>query len=361
MKLKGIIPTGGRGTRMRPLTFSSNKHLIPVANKPLIFYPIETLADAGVKNIAITHNPGGQDYVKNLIGNGSKWGLKFTYVLQEEPKGLANIIEVCEDYLDGSPFVMHLGDNIFSEGIKNLVSHFNKKKPNGLVGMVRHPENTRLGVPYFDKDGRLIKYVEKPKSPPHDWAIPGIYFADHNLFKCFKGKDKIKPSKRGELEVSSPFQWLIDKGYHVDVQEIKGKWLDPGKIDDWLGANKYLLDLNTKSKIGSKLGKDVKIKGKVTIGKNCSIDKSIIRGPVSIGDNVTINQSIIDPHTSIYNDCTIIGSHISNSVLMRGVTIDKVKKIIDESMIGPDADIGQTKIYGDRLELLVSELSKVRI
>jgi len=361
MKLKGIIPTGGRGTRMRPLTFSSNKHLIPVANKPLIFYPIETLAKAGIKDIAITYNPGGKEHVEKIIGDGSKWGLKFTYVLQAEPKGLANIIEVCEDYLNGSPFVLHLGDNIFSEGITNLVEHFQKEKPNGLVGMVRHPENTRLGVPYFDKEGRLVNYVEKPKDPPHDWAIPGIYFADSNLFKCFKGKDKIKPSKRGELEISSPFQWLIDKGYRVDVKEIKGRWLDPGKINDWLEANNYLLDLNTKQDIKSKLGKEVKIIGRVTIGKNCQIEKSIIRGPVNIGDNVTISQSIIDPYTSIYHNCKIISSHISSSVLMQGVIVDKVKKIIDESIIGPDADIGQTEIYGDRLELLVSELSRIRI
>ena len=256
---------------------------------------------------------------------------------------------------------MHLGDNIFSEGITDLVEHFQKEKPNGLVGMIRHPENTRLGVPYFDKQGHLISYVEKPKDPPHDWAIPGVYLADSNIFKCFKGKGKIKPSERGEYEISSPFQWLIDKGYRVDVQEIKGKWLDPGKINDWLEANSYLLDLNTKHDINSKLGKDVKIVGRVVVGKNCHIEKSIIRGPVNIADNVTINQSIIDPYTSIYHNCKIISSHISNSVLMQGVIIDKVKKIIDESIIGPDADIGQTKIYGDRVELLVSELSRIRI
>ena len=298
MTLKGIIPTGGRGTRMRPLTFSSNKHLIPVANKPLIFYPIETLANAGIKNIAITYNPGGREHVEEIIGDGSKLGLKFTYILQQEPKGLANIIQVCEDYLNGNPFVMHLGDNIFSEGITDLVEHFQKEKPNGLVGMIRHPENTRLGVPYFDKQGHLISYVEKPKDPPHDWAIPGVYLADSNIFKCFKGKGKIKPSERGEYEISSPFQWLIDKGYRVDVQEIKGKWLDPGKINDWLEANSYLLDLNTKHDINSKLGKDVKIVGRVVVGKNCHIEKSIIRGPVNIADNVTINQSISNFPTS---------------------------------------------------------------
>ena len=154
--MKAIIPTGGRGTRMRPLTFSTNKHFIPLANKPLIFYPIETVANAGIKEIALTYNPEGLEETKSILGDGSRWGLKFEFVLQEEPKGLANIFQVCEEYLAGSSFVMHLGDNIFVDGISDLVNHFEKNKPDGLVAMVHHKENTRLGVPYFDKDGHLI-------------------------------------------------------------------------------------------------------------------------------------------------------------------------------------------------------------
>ncbi len=252
--MKAVIPTGGRGTRMRPITFSANKHFIPVANKPLIFYPIKTVADAGIKDILITYNPNTLDYVKDYLGDGSRWGLKFTYVLQKEPNGLANVFQVCEEALNGEPFLMHNGDNIFTEGIKDIVEYFLKKKPNGLVTMVHHKDNRRLGVPYFDKNNRLVKYVEKPENPPHDFAIPGLYFFDHTVFKCFKGKDKIVPSARGELEISSPYQWLIDHNYKVDVVEYKGKWLDPGKFDDWLESNQYILQtaLSTNLEFGKK-------------------------------------------------------------------------------------------------------------
>lgn len=193
--MKAIIPTGGRGTRMRPLTFSTNKHFIPIANKPLIFYPIETIADAGIKEVGITYNPGGLEESKSYLGDGSSWGLSITYVLQEKPAGLANIVQVCEEFIDGDSFVFHLGDNMFVDGIKEQVEYFQKEKPNGLVTMIHHKENKRMGVPYFNDEGRLIKYVEKPENPPHDFAVPGVYFADASFFKCFKGSNAIKSSE----------------------------------------------------------------------------------------------------------------------------------------------------------------------
>ena len=362
MKRKAVIPSGGRGTRMQPLTFSANKHLIPVANKPLILYPIETVANAGVKDIAITYNTGGLDQIKNFLGDGSQWGVNISYVLQAEPKGLANIFQVCEEFFAGDPFIMHLGDNIFSDGIQDLVDHFVKEKPNGMVGKLRHPENSRLGVPIFDKKGRLVEYLEKPKNPPHDWAIPGIYFFDHNIFKCFTGKGQIKPSARGELEITSAFQWLNDNGYRVDVVDIKGKWLDPGKLDDWLEANQYLLDHNVKEESDTKLDKSVEIHGRVSIGKKCNIKNTVIRGPVSIGDNVTIKDSHIGAFTSVYNNCRIENSRISASVLMEGVIIKDVAKTIDNSIIGPDAEIIQSDTGNHRsIEMVVSELSKINI
>lgn len=359
--MKAIIPTGGRGTRMRPLTFSANKHIIPVGNKPLIFYPIETVADAGIKEIAITYNPGQLDIIKDIIGDGSKWGVNFTFILQEEPKGLANIFQVCEDFIAGDSFCLHLGDNIFTDGIKNLVEHFNTHKPKGLVGIVHHPENTRLGVPYFDEKGRLIKYVEKPENPPHDYAIPGIYLFDNIIYNCFKGKDQIVPSERGELEIAAAYQWLIDQGHRVDTLEIKGEWLDPGKVDDWLEANMYLLDHNTKTKIESKLDDTVKIHGRVVIGKNCDIKNTVIKGPVNIGDDVIMSNSNIGPFTSIYNKCTVISSTITDSVLMESVMIDKVKKNIENSIIGPNTNISQNTHSENYCELLVSELSKITL
>lgn len=359
--MKAIIPTGGRGTRMQPITFSINKHFIPVANKPLVFYPIEAIADTGIKEVAITYNPGWLKYVKEQLGTGRKWGLKFTYILQEKPLGLAHIVQVCEEYLDGKEFVLHLGDNIFSEGIVELVRYFQKEKPNGLLAMVHSDQGYRLGVPYFDKKGRLTKYVEKPKNPPHKFIVPGVYFGDKNFFKSFRGKDKITPSARGELEIPYPFQWMIDHGYRVDVKEYKGKWLDPGKFGDWIESNRYLLDNKLETDIKSKSDKNSKVEGRVQIGRGCKINGSEIKGPVAIGNNVSIINSYIGPYASISDGCVVKNSHVENSVLMEKVKVVDLKQPMDESLIGAETEIIHENGPTDWLKLFVGEKSKIKI
>lgn len=347
---------------MRPLTFSTNKHFIPVANKPLIFYPIETVARAGIKDIAITYNPQGLEEVKNMLGDGSRWGVYFEYVLQEKPIGLANIVQVCEQFLNGSPFVFHLGDNIFADGIEKVVNYFMDKKPNAMVTMVHHRENKRLGVPFFDKEGRLLQYVEKPENPPHDFAIPGLYFADSNFFKCFKGENAIKPSGRGEYEIPTAFQWLIDHKYRVDVVEYKGTWLDPGKFDDWIEANAYLLKNKLVSKLESEISRDSKIAGEVSIGRRCTIVNSKILGPTVIGDNVVITDSEVGSLTSVADNCEIVGSTVKNSVLMSGVKILDVKiHPVDNSLIGTDSEVTSKNGRGATTSLFVGEKCKIQI
>jgi len=359
--MKAIIPTGGRGTRMQPITFSANKHFIPIANKPLIFYPIEAVVDAGIKDILITYNPNTLDMVKSYLGDGNRWGVKFTYVLQEYPKGMANIFQVCEEELGSESFLLHNGDNIFIKGIKEAVNYFLKKKPNALVTMVHHKENRRLGVPYFDKNNRLVKYVEKPENPPHDFAIPGLYFFDKNVFKCFKGRDKIAPSARGELEIVAPFNWLIAHNYKVDVIEYKERWLDPGKFDDWLEANQYLLDVSLKPKMESRIDSSSTIEGRVSIGKDCRIIKSHIKGPLIVGDNVEIKNSYVGPYSSISDNCVIEGSHIENIVLMSDVKIINIKRSIDTSLIGSGSEIKDVIKSSSSMKLFIGEKSKLEI
>ncbi len=319
---------------MQPLTFSTNKHFIPLANKPLIFYAIEEVVDAGIKEIGFNYNPGQLEEMKSYLGDGQKWEAKFTYILQKEPLGLAHIIEVSEPFLKKERFLMHNGDNIFHGGIKPLVDWFLKRKPNALAPIVHHKENWRLGVPYFDKKGRLVKYVEKPKRPPHDFAVPGLYFFDHHVFKCFKGKDKIKPSARGELEISSVYQWFIDHGYKVETKEFKGVWKDPGKFDDWLDTNQFLLDAGLKNGSETKLGNDVKVEGRVKIGKECKIKNSFLRGPAIIGDKVTIKNSFVGPYSSIGDDCQIINAKVENTILVKAVQVRNLSKPLDSSLVG---------------------------
>lgn len=360
--MKAIIPTGGRGTRMRPLTFSANKHFIPVANKPLIFYPIETVANLGIKQIAITYNPSGLEEAKSILGDGSNWGLEFTYCLQEKPAGLANIVQVCEEFIAGDSFIFHLGDNIFVDGLEQQFEYFEKNKPNGLVTMVHHPENNRMGVPYFDDEGRLLKYVEKPENPPHDFAIPGVYFADSNFFRVFK-EDPIQPSARGEYEIPDAFQWMIDHNLRVDVMEYKGKWLDPGKFNDWIEANQYILDTTLESEIDESTDIDGEtiLENRIKIGKNCVIKKSHLRGPLIIGNNVEINGSYIGPFSSLADDCKIEEGHIENSVFMNGVFVKKVSNPIDSSLIGTETEIVKKSSPTTSFSFFVGEKCKVEV
>jgi glucose-1-phosphate thymidylyltransferase len=227
--------------------------------------------------------------------------------------------------------------------------------------MVHHHDNTRLGVPYFDKKGKLVKYVEKPTNPPHDYAIPGLYFFNPEIFKCFSGKGAIQPSERGEYEISAPFQWLIDNGYNVEVKEYKGRWLDPGKLTDWIEANQYLIDRSAVKRIETKVDKSVKLFGRVSLGKKGAVVNSEIRGPVLIGDGVTITDSYIGPYTAIGDDCLIQGSHVENCVLMNSVKVTNVKSQIDNSLIGPESEITGNDGHKNCLEFFVGEKAKIKL
>lgn len=338
---------------MRPLTFSSNKHLIPLANKPLIFYAIEAVAKAGIKEVGINYNPGQLDELKGTLGTGQKWGIKLTYILQEKALGLANIVQSCQPFIGKSKFVMHLGDNIFHGGIKSLVNYFKMSKSHGLLTVIHHPENLRLGVPFFNKKGHLIKYVEKPKKVTHDLAIPGLYFADEHIFKCFSGKDAIKPSVRGEYEIPSAFQWLIDHHHRVETREFKGVWKDPGKFDDWIETNQFLLDADLKNGSETKFGKNVKVEGRVKIGKRCQIKNSHLRGPSVIGEKVVIENSFVGPYSSIGDGCQIVNANIQNTILMEEVVIRNLIKPIDASLIGKGTLIEANRPVSNSTELFL--------
>lgn len=346
---------------MRPVTFSTNKHFIPIANKPLLFYAIEEMVKAGINQIGINYNPGQLKELKGNLGAGKKWGVEFTYILQEEPKGLAHIVKISEDFIDGEKFVMHLGDNIFYGGIKNLINKFRKSKANALLTVIHHPENYRMGVPYFSDGGELEKIVEKPKKPPHDLAVPGLYFFDSNVFQAFKGKNKIKPSERGELEIGSLYNWLLENDYQVEVGEFNGVWRDPGKFDDWIDTNQFLLDNNVEKKIDSNLDKSVKVEGRVVVGPDCVIKNSRLRGPLIIGKKVKIIDSYVGPYTSIQDKCKIENTEIQNSVLMAGVEIKSSSRPLDSCLIGRDSVVKENDRPNKTLELFLGNQCRLKI
>ena len=352
--MKGLITAGGRGTRMRPMTFSTNKHLIPLANKPLIFYAVETLAQAGIKKIGINYNPGQLEELQStLLPQEKKYRVKFTFILQEKPAGLANIIEVSQGFLGKGKFIMHLGDNIFYGGIGPLVKQFAQSKAQAFLIAIHHPENSRLGVPYFDRKGRLVKVVEKPKKPPHDLGVPGLYFLDDHVFGCFRGRDRIKPSARGEYEITAVYNWLLEKGYQVETKTFEGVWRDPGKFDDWLATNQFLLDNNLKNGCQSQLDSKTKIEGRVQIGKRCHIKNSIPRGPLVIGDQVRIENSFIGPYSAIGDQCQINSAKIENSVLTKKVIINGPRQTLDSCLVGEGTIIERSHRPLNNLQLFV--------
>jgi glucose-1-phosphate thymidylyltransferase len=359
MKMKAIIAAGGKGTRLRPLTFTSNKHLIPIANKPLLLYPIENIVKVGIKEVGIIVNET-RPAVENFLGTGKKWGIKITYINQPEPLGLAHVVKISQKFLGKSPFVYHLGDNIFTKGIKKPFEKFMSSKPDALLTVVEHEENYRLGVPYF-KNNKLEKIVEKPKTPPNKYGVPGLYFFTHHVFQAFSGKDQIRPSARGEFEIVDLYNYLLRHDFNVEVSELEGEWLDPGKFDDSLLANRLLLDLNTKQYIKGNVDQNSKISGKVNIGKNSQIKNSQIVGPVSIGENVHVEDSFIGPYTSIADNCEIRSATIEYSILMESVDITDVPVRIEGSMIGKDATLLGTKAAIPSYKFTVSDMSLIEL
>ncbi len=359
--MKGLITAGGRGTRMRPVTFSTNKHFIPIANKPLLYYGLEEMISAGIKEIGINYNPGQLEELKSVLGSGKKWGVNFAYILQEEPKGLANIVEVSRDFIGQDKFVMHLGDNIFWGGIEGLINKFKKSKSNALVTVIHHPENSRMGVPYLDDKGNLEKIVEKPDKPPHDLAVPGLYFFDANACKCFDGKDRIKPSARGEYEIGSIYNWLVKHEYQVEIGEFNGTWKDPGKFNDWLDTNQFILDQKKDMVVDSEIDEDSSIEGRVGVGENCQISNSKLCGPLVIGDKVTIKDSFIGPYSAIAEGSVIINAKIENSVLMPGVNVDSPGKPLDSCLLGQETSVVGNHQPTETLELFLGNQCKVKL
>jgi glucose-1-phosphate thymidylyltransferase len=340
--MKAIIAAGGSGTRLRPLTFSSNKHLLPVANKPLLLYPFEAILETGIKEIGIIVNQT-RPAVEGLLGDGSNFGVQVTYIDQPEALGLAHVVKISEEFIAGDSFIYHLGDNIFTQGIMKPFLHFQQAQPDGLVTMIEHEENYRLGVPFFDDQGKFIRYVEKPQNPPNKFGCPGLYMFSSKVFGAFRGDDAITPSDRGELEVGDLYNWLIDHNLQVITEELEGKWMDPGKFDDMLEANASMLDLMEDSKVNAVVDNYSSIHGKVQVGQGSKIISSQINGPVIIGDNCTIEDCTISAHVSISNNCQLKGINIQDSVVMAGTDLENISSPIHYSLIGR-----QTRIYEEK-------------
>lgn len=332
--MKALIAAGGHATRLRPITYTLNKHLIPIANKPMIFYALEKIAETGIKEVGIILNPGDKVFPE-IVGDGKKWGVKITYIEQVGgPLGLAHVVKIAEPFIKKDPFVFYLGDNIILSGITGFVKKFKKEKLNCLLALSKVKDPERFGVPEI-KNGKIVRVDEKPTSPKSDFAVTGIYIYDHHIFDVIK---KLKPSARGELEISDAHTGLIKKGLKVGYAEITGWWKDTGKPHDLLEGNQLIL-----SAIEPRIGKNVKIEksatiqGNVVIGAGSQIEgRTLIRGPVIIGESTIIKNAYIGPYTSIGDRVEIYGAEIEHSIIFDDADIHTDRRITD-SLIGKNA------------------------
>ncbi len=353
--MKALIASGGRGTRLRPITHTQNKHLIPIANKPILYYSIEAAAGAGIKEIGIVHNAESME-VPDYVGDGSRWGVQITYIPQVKPGGLAEVVMIAEKFIAGEDFIFYLGDNLLVGGIKRFIDDFEQSNCNCFLTLSRVKDPERFGVPEI-KDGRIVGVEEKPKQPKSSFAVAGIYLYDKHIFEAVKA---LKPSARGELEISDAHQYLIDKGFKVGYTEITGWWKDTGKPADLLEANRLILDAIV-SHIEGEVDSSSDVAGKVIIESGARIIKSKIRGPVIIGKNCVIEDSYVGPFTSIGDRTEVRNSEVEYSIVLRDCKIQSVGLRLEGSILGNDVEIveavGKPRVH----RFMIGDQSRVEV
>jgi len=338
--MKGVILHGGFGTKLRPLTHTGPKQLIPIANKPNSQYVLEDLKTSGITEIAIVLGNIFPEKVKEYYGDGRKFGVKLEYIQQDEPKGIAHAVSLCKEYVKGQPFIVYLGDNLLKGGIDTFVEKFKSSNYEAMILLcqVKNPE--QFGVAKMDEEGKLVKLLERPKEPPSNYALTGIYFLKPIIFKII---EKTKPSARGELKITYAIQLLLESGHSVGYQIVEGWWKDTGTPEDILEANRLVLD-ELKPETQGRIENQASVQGRVATAKNSTIKEgALVRGPVVIGQNTTIEPNVyIGPYTSIGNNCTIKKGEIENSIIMDNCTIDVEERITD-SIIGPYSEVTTNK------------------
>ena len=351
--MKSLVLSGGKGTRLRPITHTSAKQLVPVANKPILFYGLEAIADSGIKDVGIVVGDT-KNEIMSAVGDGKKFGIKVTYIPQEAPLGLAHAVKIAQSFLKDDEFVMYLGDNLIRDGIKTFVDEFRKKKPNAQILLAKVPNPQQFGVAEL-KDGKIVRLVEKPKQPKSDLALVGVYMFDKNIFEAV---NSIKPSWRGELEITDAIQYLVEKKFTVIPHIITGWWKDTGKLEDMLEANRIILDTLKKENLGKV--ENSNIEGKVVIQKNAEIINSTVRGPAIIGENCKIINSYIGPFTSVYFNTVIENSEIEHSIILENSKVKDVKRIAD-SLIGQNVEILKSEKKPQAYRIMVGDSSRVEI
>jgi glucose-1-phosphate thymidylyltransferase len=354
--MKGLILSGGKGSRLYPLTYTNAKQLIPVANKPILFRVIESIRDAGINEIGIVVGSTAPK-IKEAVGRGGRWNVDITYIQQDEPLGLAHAVKISERFLGDDPFVMFLGDNVIEGSITPLIAQFADSGWNSQIVLTRIEQPEQYGVAELNEDGRIIRLVEKPKEPPSDLALVGIYMFDNTIFEAVNA---ITPSWRGELEITDAIQWLIDNGRTVHPYVHRGWWIDTGRPGDMLEANDLVLE-ELEYEVQGYVDRDSHVGRRVTVQQGAEIINSVVRGPAIIGENTRIVNSYVGPFTSIYHDVLIENSEIEHSVVLENSQILDIGARVQDSLIGRDVVITRSPIKPKAHKLTVGDHSRVGI
>ncbi len=354
--MKGLILSGGKGTRLRPLTYTGAKQLVPVANKPVLFYAIEDLVEAGITDIGIVVGDT-RDQIQAAVGDGSRFGARVTYIVQEAPLGIAHGVKIARDFLGEERFVLFLGDNFIRDGIVSLVESFRGNAADCQILLIKVPNPQQYGVAQLAPDGSVVRLVEKPKEFVSDLALVGIYMFDSHIFEAIA---RIRPSWRGELEITEAIQTLIDLGYKVSPQILSGWWIDTGKMEDMLEANRLVLEIIEPDNRGS-VDPASHVNGKVVIEKDAQIVNSTVRGPAIIGERTRIVNSYVGPFTSIYHDCLLQDSEVEHSIVLEHCKIVDVHHRIEDSLIGRNVEITRSPVKPKAYKMMLGDHSKVGI
>jgi glucose-1-phosphate thymidylyltransferase len=353
--VKGLILSGGKGTRLRPLTYTSAKQLVPVANKPVLFYGIEAIAEAGIRNIGIVVGDT-QAEIRAAVGDGSQWGVTVEYIEQDAPRGLAHAVKISREYIGDEPFVMYLGDNLLNRGITQFVREFDTQKPAAQILLTRVPDPQMFGVAQLD-GGKVVRLVEKPKEPIGDLALVGVYMFGPEVFESV---NRIRPSFRNELEITDAIQDLIDRGMTVRPHIVDGWWKDTGKLEDMLEANRLILE-TFERRIDGVVDGDSRVEGKVVIEPGAIVEKSTIRGPAIIGRGARIVHAYVGPFTSIGNQVEIRGSEIEHSIVLEGSSVRDLSNRVIDSLIGKNVRIYREPVKPSAYRFMLGDNSEVGI
>jgi glucose-1-phosphate thymidylyltransferase len=355
--MKGLILSGGKGTRLYPITYTSAKQLVPVANKPVLIRVVEAIRDAGIDDIGIVVGDTAKE-IKEHVGTGRRWGVKITYIQQDDPLGLAHAVKVSQDFLGNERFVMFLGDNVIEGGISELIREFKDSDYNCQIVLTPVDNPSRYGVAELDPDTRrIIRLVEKPRNPPGNLVLVGIYMFDEHIWEAV---DSITPSWRGELEITDAIQYLVDQGYNVHPYIHRGWWIDTGEAGEMLEANDLVLD-EIEPRLEGYVDRDSQVNGKVTIEKGAEIVNSRLRGPAIIGEDTRIVNSYIGPFTSIYHHVLVQDSEIEHSMVLEHSEILDIPYRIEDSLIGRHSRITRSPIKPKALKMTLGDHSRVGI